>query len=130
VPRFAAHAATGLRRPLGDFSCAFSAGKMGQGGLEPPTPRLSSVCSNQLSYWPPSAGSHQGPMGPAASQGRITEWKKDARTAPTSKGRARQAGSSQWPAGLAGRDGEWIGMRQAPNPPSGGDQPQHRSRAM
>ena len=27
---------------------------MGQGGLEPPTPRLSSVCSNQLSYWPPS----------------------------------------------------------------------------
>lgn len=25
---------------------------MGQGGLEPPTPRLSSVCSNQLSYWP------------------------------------------------------------------------------
>ena len=30
------------------------AAKMGQGGLEPPTPRLSSVCSNQLSYWPPS----------------------------------------------------------------------------
>ena len=29
-------------------------GKMGQGGLEPPTPRLSSVCSNQLSYWPPT----------------------------------------------------------------------------
>ena len=27
--------------------------RMGQGGLEPPTPRLSSVCSNQLSYWPP-----------------------------------------------------------------------------
>jgi hypothetical protein len=26
--------------------------RMGQGGLEPPTPRLSSVCSNQLSYWP------------------------------------------------------------------------------
>ena len=23
---------------------------VGQGGLEPPTPRLSSVCSNQLSY--------------------------------------------------------------------------------
>jgi len=23
---------------------------MGQGGFEPPTPRLSSVCSNQLSY--------------------------------------------------------------------------------
>ncbi len=28
---------------------------MGQGGLEPPTPRLSSVCSNQLSYWPPTS---------------------------------------------------------------------------
>ena len=25
---------------------------VGQRGLEPPTPRLSSVCSNQLSYWP------------------------------------------------------------------------------
>jgi hypothetical protein len=25
---------------------------MGRGGLEPPTPRLSSVCSNQLSYQP------------------------------------------------------------------------------
>jgi hypothetical protein len=31
---------------------AKSAARMGQGGLEPPTPRLSSVCSNQLSYWP------------------------------------------------------------------------------
>lgn len=26
---------------------------VGPGGLEPPTPRLSSVCSNQLSYEPP-----------------------------------------------------------------------------
>ena len=34
---------------------------MGQGGLEPPTPRLSSVCSNQLSYWPPS---HPSPSPP------------------------------------------------------------------
>ena len=25
---------------------------MGQSGLEPPTSRLSVVCSNQLSYWP------------------------------------------------------------------------------
>ena len=31
---------------------------MGQGGLEPPTPRLSSVCSNQLSYWPQSLHTH------------------------------------------------------------------------
>lgn len=29
---------------------------VGQGGLEPPTPRLSSVCSNQLSYWPRMRG--------------------------------------------------------------------------
>src|SRR6266851_5360974 len=29
---------------------------VGLGGLEPPTPRLSSVCSNQLSYRPVSAG--------------------------------------------------------------------------
>jgi hypothetical protein len=32
---------------------------VGQGGLEPPTPRLSSVCSNQLSYWPQSSQTHQ-----------------------------------------------------------------------
>ena len=30
---------------------------VGPGGLEPPTPRLSSVCSNQLSYGPISAAS-------------------------------------------------------------------------
>ena len=29
---------------------------VGQGGLEPPTPRLSSVCSNPLSYWPRTCG--------------------------------------------------------------------------
>ena len=29
---------------------------VGLGGLEPPTPRLSSVCSNQLSYRPYAAG--------------------------------------------------------------------------
>ena len=32
---------------------------VGQGGLEPPTPRLSSVCSNQLSYWPQSSPTNQ-----------------------------------------------------------------------
>ncbi len=42
--------ATGLSHPPGDFSRRAAAEKMGQGGLEPPTPRLSSVCSNQLSY--------------------------------------------------------------------------------
>ena len=30
---------------------------VGRGGLEPPTPRLSSVCSNQLSYQPEIASS-------------------------------------------------------------------------
>lgn len=48
---------------------------VGQGGLEPPTPRLSSVCSNQLSYWPRTrgvaqsgegcaVGAHRSPCGP------------------------------------------------------------------
>ena len=48
---------------------------VGQGGLEPPTPRLSSVCSNQLSYWPRTrgvaqsgegcaVGAHRSPHGP------------------------------------------------------------------
>ena len=31
---------------------------VGLGGLEPPTPRLSSVCSNQLSYRPVRLGFH------------------------------------------------------------------------
>ena len=33
---------------------------VGQSGLEPPTSRLSVVCSSQLSYWP---GSSQTPLG-------------------------------------------------------------------
>ena len=37
--------------PLLSFS-ALSTHLVGLGGLEPPTPRLSSVCSNQLSYRP------------------------------------------------------------------------------
>ena len=32
---------------------------MGPGGLEPPTPRLSSVCSNQLSYEPSYGGAER-----------------------------------------------------------------------
>ncbi len=51
-----------LRRILSDRRSAASR-KYGQGGLEPPTPRISSGCSNQLSYWPRYAGSpqfHQG----------------------------------------------------------------------
>ena len=46
---------------------------VGQGGLEPPTPRLSSVCSNQLSYWP---------AGPRARNTIPTNNRKDARPAP------------------------------------------------
>ena len=41
---------------------------MGQGGLEPPTPRLSSVCSNQLSYWPTSQRQSQTGSGKPSSQ--------------------------------------------------------------
>ena len=37
-------------RPLGEPTTKPRRPDMGQGGLEPPTPRLSSVCSNQLSY--------------------------------------------------------------------------------
>src|SRR5215212_11270457 len=46
--------------------CRRQQAKMGQGGLEPPTPRLSSVCSNQLSYWPPGPGTAQDPTGPGS----------------------------------------------------------------
>ena len=45
---------------------------MGQGGLEPPTPRLSSVCSNQLSYWPkPSNPPRQAGKPLGLPQGRM-----------------------------------------------------------
>ena len=61
------------RLPPGDFYLSPQRqAKMGQGGLEPPTPRLSSVCSNQLSYWPPSLRhkprSPEGPPAPAQGQ--------------------------------------------------------------
>ena len=52
--------ASRLSLPPGDFSFAKGKGKMGQGGLEPPTPRLSSVCSNQLSYWPHALNTPRG----------------------------------------------------------------------
>ena len=38
------------KQPLSQLSYAPIGKMVGQGGLEPPTPRLSSVCSNQLSY--------------------------------------------------------------------------------
>lgn len=43
---------------------------VGQGGLEPPTPRLSSVCSNQLSYWPRTRGVAQSGEGCAVGAHR------------------------------------------------------------
>ncbi len=44
---------------------------VGQGGFEPPTPRLSSVCSNQLSYWP--KGPHRtSSMGAPIHPNRLT----------------------------------------------------------
>jgi hypothetical protein len=43
---------------------------VGQGGLEPPTPRLSSVCSNQLSYWPRICGVAQSGEGCAVGARR------------------------------------------------------------
>ena len=36
---------------------------VGPGGLEPPTSRLSGVCSNQLSYRPETITPHPSPMG-------------------------------------------------------------------
>jgi hypothetical protein len=54
---------------------------MGQGGLEPPTPRLSSVCSNQLSYWPATVIGNTPPnTGPAS------------RPAPAGKANRRRKG--------------------------------------
>ena len=45
-------------------------GLVGPGGLEPPTPRLSSVCSNQLSYEPIGRGGRPGPAG-SGGVGRV-----------------------------------------------------------
>ena len=45
--------------------------EMGQGGIEPPTSRLSGVRSNQLSYWP-SRNSNLAPQAPAPQLDRYT----------------------------------------------------------
>jgi hypothetical protein len=41
---------TPISRQRRQATDGFASGMVGQGGFEPPTPRLSSVCSNQLSY--------------------------------------------------------------------------------
>ena len=66
VPRLAACAATSFVTLRG--ISPRKRREMGQGGLEPPTPRLSSVCSNQLSYWP-QASAMPRPEQPSPSQG-------------------------------------------------------------
>ena len=62
TPRRAAVPRRSLLSASGGFSPppAGRPAKMGQGGLEPPTPRLSSVCSDQLSYWPTAQGPPRG----------------------------------------------------------------------
>ncbi len=42
--------ALGAEAPLPTHTARCPPHLVGQGGFEPPTPRLSSVCSNQLSY--------------------------------------------------------------------------------
>ena len=68
--------------------------KMGQGGLEPPTPRLSSVCSNQLSYWPKLNRNQPSRNSPSRKHTYSTNRKWDARPAPepilTDQPQARQ----------------------------------------
>ncbi len=58
--------------------------RMGQGGLEPPTPRLSSVCSNQLSYWPsPQQATLRQPMpGPTQPANPVSIPCRNARSVP------------------------------------------------
>ena len=46
---------------------------VGPGGLEPPTPRLSSVCSNQLSYGPLFEASLAGIPVAASQKRRLVE---------------------------------------------------------
>jgi hypothetical protein len=66
---------------------------VGQGGLEPPTPRLSSVCSNQLSYWPRTCGVAQSREGCAVGAHR--SFRKPQPGAPAGSG--RQSGNQEHP---------------------------------
>ena len=92
--------------------------EMGQGGLEPPTPRLSSVCSNQLSYWPSSPGNTPGLKAGPSAQPRPEHATGEGCADGADPDRTRHASAAppRWPAGLARGDGESIGMCQAPSP--------------
>src|SRR4051794_13782006 len=93
---------------------------MGQGGLEPPTPRLSSVCSNQLSYWPSTLSSKASARTKArepSSQPRPDHGMGEGCADGADLERSgTPRGITQWPAGLAGDDGGWIRMRRRPKP--------------
>ena len=52
----------------------YSAGRVGQERLELSTPRLSSVCSNQLSYWPVWLIGLSRPNSKSVDCGRIASW--------------------------------------------------------
>ena len=96
---------------------------MGQGGLEPPTPRLSSVCSNQLSYWPAAKkplkpkSSHAPPNG--VSRGR------DTLAAPVRAARSR-AGT---PPPTPPRPEQGL-TREPPPSPASSRQPQSRRTSL
>ena len=100
--------------------------KMGQGGLEPPTPRLSSVCSNQLSYWPAGPAYAKATQAQPPANRRISHahGRGCADSAdPEAIGPPRETipqASKARRIAMVNR----IRMRQAPNPPSGGAQPQ------
>ena len=51
----------------------FNVQMVGQSGLEPPTSRLSVVCSSQLSYWPVKRSAHSA-LREGACHGRIRDW--------------------------------------------------------
>ena len=85
---------------------------VGQGGLEPPTPRLSSVCSNQLSYWPRTGGVAQSREGCAVGAHRSPK---------AATRHAGMAGMSQTTRNLGER---WP----SPPIPSGTDRSQARAR--
>lgn len=70
-PRRTTRSCGSLPLPPGDTS-RHRRETMGQGGLEPPTPRLSSVCSNQLSYWPTTQGPPRGYPAPGPTQPHLS----------------------------------------------------------
>ena len=81
--------------------------RMGQGGLEPPTPRLSSVCSNQLSYWPKQQPARKRVPARPERQG------KDARPAPRPCPRARVPAPPRFSPSQAVEGVRWpAGIRQ------------------